>query len=58
MLTSYYSLNPLFLLEGLNFVPNFQKNGGVGGDWKDANFCRGGWWEKGVRITDFTLKVK
>ena len=57
MLTSYYSLNPLFLLEGLNFVPNFQKNGG-GGGLKRCQFLLGGWWEKGVRITDFTLKVK
>ena len=28
MLTSHHSVNPLFLLEGLNFLPNFQKRRG------------------------------
>ena len=37
MLASHHSVNLLFLLEGLNFPPNFQKRV----CWQDVNFWRG-----------------
>ena len=56
MLTSYNSLNPLFLLEGLNFVPNFQKNGGGGGGIEKMPFFVGGL--MGKRGEDYRFYIK
>ena len=44
MLTSHHSVNPLFLLKGLNFLPNFQKRRGGRGGWEIwGNILQGGY---------------
>ena len=59
MLTIHHSVNPIFLLEGSNFLPNFQKKGGVG--LTRRQFLSGVCWEKGVKffrkVANFALKV-
>ena len=40
-----YSVHPPLFAGGLNFVPNFQKDGG--GDFTQLHFLEEGWWEIG-----------